>query len=57
MAEAHVLWQDLLQLKSLGIEEAMVFGDSRLLIQALNTPIKINSLKLGRLMKRTQLLI
>ena len=46
----------ILQLKSLGVVEAVVFRDSRLLIQALITPTKVNNLKLARLLKRIQLL-
>ena len=36
MDEAYGLWQGLKQLKKKGVEEVMVFGDSRLIIQALN---------------------
>ena len=36
MAEAYGLWQGLKQLQKEGVEDVMVFGDSRLVIQALN---------------------
>ena len=36
MAEAYGLWQGLKQLQKKGVEEVMVFGDSRVIIQALN---------------------
>ena len=36
MAKAYGMWQGIKQLKVKGIEKAIVFGDSRLLIQALN---------------------
>ena len=36
MAEAYGLWQGIKQLQKEGVEEVMVFGDSRLVIQAMN---------------------
>ena len=36
MVEAYGLWQGLKQLQEKGVEDVMVFGDSRLVIQALN---------------------
>ena len=36
MAEAYGLWQGLKQLQKKGVEDVMVFGDSILVIQALN---------------------
>ena len=36
MAEAYRLWQGLKQLQKKGVDEVMVFDDSRLIIQALN---------------------
>ena len=36
MAEAYRLWQGLKQLQGKGVEEVLVFGDSRVIIQALN---------------------
>ena len=36
MAEAYGLWQGIKQLKDKGVEEAIVFGYSRLIIQAIN---------------------
>jgi len=56
MAEAHAIWQGLKQFEMLGIDEVTIFGDSRMLIQALNTPDRIQNLKLTCLIKRIQLL-
>ena len=36
MAEAYGLWQGLKQVQKKGVEEVMVIGDSRLIMQALN---------------------
>ena len=36
MAEAYGLWQGLKQLQKKGVDVVMVFGDSRVIIQALN---------------------
>ena len=36
MAKAYGLWQGIKQLKEKGVEEAIVFGDSRLIIQEMN---------------------
>ena len=36
MAEVYGLWQGIKQLKDKGVEEAIVFRDSRLIIQVLN---------------------
>ena len=36
MAETYGLWQGLKQLKARGIEESIIFGDSHLIIQAMN---------------------
>lgn len=36
MAEAYGFWQGLKQLQKKGVDEVMVFGDSRVIIQALN---------------------
>ena len=36
MAEAYGLWKGLKQLKKKEVEEVLVFGDSRIIIQALN---------------------
>ena len=36
MVEAYGLWQGLKQVQKKGVEEVMVIGDSRLIIQALN---------------------
>ena len=52
MAEAYGLWQGIKQLKEKGLEEATVFGDSRLIIQALNGASQSRNLRLDRLVKR-----
>ena len=36
MVEAYGLWQGLKQLQKKGVDEVMVFGNSRVIIQALN---------------------
>ena len=36
MDVAYGLWQGLKQLKDKGVDEVMVFGDSRIIIQATN---------------------
>ena len=50
MDEAYSLWQGLKQLENLGVDEAMVFGDSRIIIQVMNVPRQLNNLKLYRLL-------
>ena len=52
MAEAYGLWQGLKQLHKKGVEEVMVFGDSRLIIQALNGERKGKNEQIVRLIKR-----
>ena len=52
MAEAYGLWQGIKQLKEKGVEEAIVFGDSRLIIQALNGASQSQNLRLARIIKR-----
>ena len=52
MAEAYGLWQGLKQLKDKGFDESMVFGDSCLIIQAMNGASHSQSLKLDRMIKR-----
>ena len=54
MAEAYGLWKGLKQLENLGVEEAIVIGDSRLIIQAMNGKIQGINLRLSRLIKRIQ---
>ena len=36
MAEVYGLWQGIKQLKEKGVEEATVYGDSRVIIQEMN---------------------
>ena len=51
MVEAYGLWQGLKQLEAMGVEEAIVLGDSRLIIQAMNGPTQCQNLRLSRLIK------
>ena len=52
MAEAYRLWQGLKQLESKGVDEAIVFAYSRLIIQAMNGASHCQNLRLARLLKR-----
>ena len=52
MAEAYGLWQGLLQLKEKRMDEVIVFGDSRLIIQALNGGNRGKNDHTARLIKR-----
>ena len=52
MAEAYGLWQGLKQLKKKGVEEVMVFWDSRLIIHALNGGNQCKNERLVRLINR-----
>ena len=52
MAEAYGLWQGLKQLEAMGIEEAIVLGDSRIIIQPVNEIIQCQKLRLTRLIER-----
>ena len=52
MAEAYGLWQGLKQLKNKGVEEVMVFGDSRLIIQELNGGSRSKKERIARLIRR-----
>ena len=54
MAEAYGLWQGLKQLENLGVKEAIVIGDSRLIIQAMNGKIQRTNSRLSVLIKRIQ---
>ena len=51
MAEAYGLWQGLKQLEAKGIYEAIVFGYSRLIIQAMNGASQCQNLRLDILVK------
>ena len=57
MAEAYGLWQGLIQLKEKGVGEAIVFGDSRLIIQALNEGNRSKNDRLTRMLKRIRTMI
>ena len=52
MAESYGLWQGLKQLQKKGVEEVMVFGDSRLIIQVLNRGRKGKNERTIKLIKR-----
>ena len=52
MAKVYGLWQGVKQLKEKGVEEATVYGDSHLIIQAMNGASQCQSLKLDRMIKR-----
>ena len=52
MAEAYGLWQGIKQLQKEGVEEVMVFGDSRLVIQAMNGGGSDKNEGIARLIKR-----
>ena len=52
MAKAYGLWKGLKQLEDKGVDEAIVFGDSRLIIQAMNGASQCQNLRLARLLKR-----
>ena len=54
MVEAYGLWQGLKQLKEKGVGEVMVFGDSRLIIQAMNGGNQCKNLRLVRLINITK---
>ena len=52
MAEVYGIWQGLKQLKKKEVEEVLVFGDSRFIIQALNGGRKGKNERTTRLIKR-----
>ena len=52
MAKEYGLWQGLKQLKKKGVEEVMVFGDSRLIIHELNGGSQCKNERLARLINR-----
>jgi hypothetical protein len=56
MEEAHAVWKGLVKMKSQGITEYLVFGDSRMLIQAMITTPKSSNMKLSNLIKRIHFL-
>ena len=51
MAEAYGLWQGLKQLEVRGVEEAIVLGDSQIIIQAMVGKNQCQDLRLNRLTK------
>ena len=52
MAEAYGIWQGLKLLEAMGVDEAIMLGDSRLIIQAMNGTSQCQNLRLSRLLKR-----
>ena len=53
-AEALALWQGLIQAKNMGINDLIVFGDSRIIIQALNQSSRISNLQLRQTLNPIQ---
>ena len=52
MVEAYGLWQGIKQLKEKEVEEAIIFGYSRLIIHVMNEVSQSRNLRLARLIKR-----
>jgi len=52
MVEAYGIWQGIKQLEKKGVEEAIVFGDSQIIIHAMNEVNQSRNLRLDRLIKR-----
>ena len=52
MAEAYGLWQGLKQLLVKKVDEVMVFGDSRIIIQAMNGGRRSDNIRIARLIRR-----
>ena len=52
MAEADGLWQGLKQLLVKGVDEVMVFRDSRVIIQAMNGGRRCDNVRTTRLIRR-----
>ena len=52
MAEAYGIWQGLKQLQKKGVDGVMVFGDSRVIIQALNGGRRGKNERTARLINR-----
>ena len=52
MAEAYGLWQGIKLLLNKRVEEVMIFGDSRVIIQAMNSRKKCNNNRTARLIRR-----
>ena len=52
MAEVYGLWQGLKQLQGKGVEEVLVFGDSRVIIQALNGGRRDKNGRIARMINR-----
>ena len=57
MVEAYGLWQGLIQLKEKGVGEVIVFGDSRLIIQAMNEGNKSKNDRIERMIKRIRTMV
>ena len=57
MAEAYGLWQGLKQVQKVGADEAVVIGDSRLIIQAVSGGRRGKNERMERLLKRIRYMI
>ena len=57
MAEAYGLRQGLIQLKEKGVGEVIVFGDSRLIIQALDEGNRSKNDHIARMIKRIRTMV
>ena len=57
MAEAYGLWQGIKQLLVKKVDEVMVFGDSRIIIQAMNGGRKADNIRIDRLTRRIRSII
>jgi ribonuclease HI len=57
IAEALALWQGIFQLKALGITDVLVFRDSRLIINAINSHSLPQNMRLRHLLQKIKNLI
>ena len=57
MAKAYGLWQGLKQMQKAGVDEAVVIGDSRLIIQAVSEGRQSKNERMERLLKRIRYVI
>ena len=57
MAEAYGLWQGLKQLRVKKVDKVMVFGDSRIIIQAMNGGRRSDNIRIARLIRRIRSII
>ena len=57
MAEVYGLWKGLKQVQKKGVEEVMVIGDSRLIIQALNGGRRGKNERIERMINRIRSMV